>query len=120
MSHVIEPPPHTGCTADSPSPPRSCTLLNPPLALVCSLCGARFGLLKQQQQQQQQQQKQKTRLQQPKQPKQGAGSKRPVSAGEKNANALCEMGFDNRVVRQALEKVQMTTMMMKVVAIVVA
>jgi hypothetical protein len=62
---------------------------------MCSLCGTHFGLIKHQQQQQKPKQQQK----------QSVGSKRPVVAGNEKVGVLFDMGFDDRIVKRALEKV---------------
>jgi len=65
---------------------------------MCSVCGTKFGPQKQQHQQPRQE---KQRPQQ----KQAVGLKRTLSAEEEKSNVLFHMGFDDRIVRQALEKV---------------
>ena len=65
---------------------------------MCSVCGTKFGPQKQQRQQPRQE---KQRPQQ----KQAVGLKRTLSAEEEKSNVLFHMGFDDRIVRRALEKV---------------
>jgi hypothetical protein len=65
---------------------------------MCSVCGTKFGPQKQQHQQPRQQ---KPRPQQ----KQAVGLKRTLSAEDEKSNVLFHMGFDDRIVRRALEKV---------------